>query len=188
MSNTLTPEFRVSWPKVFKPERNELNGKDEYSVQALFAPGTDMSKLVAAAQAALTKTWGEDKTKWPQNLKTPFKTQSATRIKDGKQVPNDGHVDGAPMLTLKTTQKPGVVDSQVQPILNEAEFYAGCYAIASVNASTYDQKGNRGVSFYLQNIQKVRDGDALAGRAKPENEFAPVSTPVSADKSATSLF
>lgn len=125
-----------------------------------------------------------------KGVKTTIKDQSETRVNaQGETVPNIGHVNGATYLTLKTTQKPGVVDQNVQPIISESEFYGGCWAIASVNASVYDQKGNRGVNFYLQNIQKVRDGEPLGGRARPEAEFAPISgTTESAPKSTNDLF
>lgn len=181
MANIHTPEFKVSWPKVFKPELNELSGKMEYSVVALFPKGADLSKLKAAAKALVEEKWGTDQSKWPKKadgspgIRLPFKKQSLTRLnKEGKTVDNPGHEEGAEMMDFKTTAKPGVVDQNVQPILSEAEFYAGCFAVASVRPFYYDTKGNRGVSFGLQNIQKTKEGDPLSGRARPETEFAPI--------------
>lgn len=181
MSNLMTPEFRVSWPKLFTPELNDQNGKMEYSVQALFPKGTDLSKLKAIAHQLVAEKWGPDQSKWPKKsngesaIGNPFKKQSLTRVnKEGKTVDNPGHVEGAEFMTFKTTQKPGVVDQNVQPIIAEQEFYAGCYAIASIRPFYYDTKGNRGVTFYLQNIQKTKEGDQLSGRPKPETEFAAI--------------
>lgn len=171
MANIKTPVFVSSYPKLFKPELNKLNNKNEYSVVALFKKGEDLSNLKKAAEEVLIENLGADKTKWPKNLKSPFRDQ-ADKEKEG--VMPAGHEKGAVFLTLKTTQKPGVVDSNVQPIIDEAEFYAGCHAIASVRAGYYDHAGNKGVAFYLQNIQKVKDGEPLSGRAKAETEFAPV--------------
>lgn len=180
MSNTITPEFRVSYPNVFKPKYNELAKKEEYSVVALFPKGADLSKLKATVQAAVEEKWGKDQAKWPKNLRLPFKVQSLTRVNaKGETVPNAGHVDGAIYLDLKSKTKPQVVDQQVQPIIEETEFYAGAWAIASVRAYAYDQAGNRGVSFGLVNIQKVREGEPLAGRSTPEMDFAPIAGAVS---------
>lgn len=177
MANINTPEFRVSYPNVFKPKRNDLNGKDEYSIVALFKKGQDLTALKAAAQKAIVDKWGPDKAKWPQNLRTPFRLQEErAKEVDGKRVLPAGHEEGAIFLNLKSSQRPGVVDQNVQDILDESQFYAGCYARASSNAYAYDQKGNRGVSFGLGNIQKMRDGEPLGNRAKPENDFAPVQT------------
>lgn len=177
-SNTAchTPKFRVSYPKVFKPEINKLSKQPEYSLVALFPKGADLSKLKAAAKEAIIKKWGADPNKWPDNLRTPFRDQKerAKKLDDGRRVLPDGYEEGAIYINLKSKQKPGVVDQNVQPILDETEFYAGCYAVASLNAYAYDQAGNRGVAFGLNNIQKVADGDPFSGRPKPEDDFAPI--------------
>ena len=177
MATVNTPHFRVSYPNVFKPKRNDLSGKDEYGLVALFKKGEDLSKLKAAAQKAITDKWGPDKNKWPANLRSPFRDQ-AERAKDvdGKRILPAGHEEGAIFINLKSAQRPGVVDQNVEQIIDESQFYAGCYAIASVNAYAYDQKGNRGVSFGLGNVQKVKDGEPLGNRARPEQEFAPIQT------------
>lgn len=191
MANVNTPEFRVSYPSVFKARKNDLNGKDEYSVVALFKKGQDLTQLKAAAQKAITDKWGPDKAKWPANLRSPFRDQ-AERAKDvdGKRVLPAGHEEGAIFLNLKSAQRPGVVDQNVQDILDESQFYAGCYARASINAYAYDQKGNRGVAFGLGNIQKMRDGEPLGNRAKPEQDFAPipVDNAVASTGSSTDIF
>lgn len=177
MANINTPTFRVSYPNVFKPKRNELNGQDEFSIVALFKKGEDLTALKTAAQKAIVDKWGPDKAKWPANLRSPFRLQEErAKEVDGKRILPAGHEEGAVFLNLKSKQRPGVVDQNVQDILEESQFYAGCYARASVNAYAYDQKGNRGVSFGLGNIQKVRDGDPLGNRAKPEQDFAPIAT------------
>lgn len=191
MANINTPVFRVSYPNVFKAKKNDLNGKDEFSIVALFKKGEDLSALKAAAQKAITDKWGPDKAKWPTNLRSPFRDQ-AERAKevDGKRILPAGHEEGAIFINLKSSQRPGVVDQNVQDILDESLFYAGCWARASVNAYAYDQKGNKGVSFGLGNIQKVRDGDPLGNRARPEQDFAPIAdtSTGTTPEDATSIF
>lgn len=173
MSNVMTPEFRVSYPNVFKAKKNDLNGKDEYSLVALFPKGADLSKLKAAAQAAIEKKWGTDRTKWPSQLKSPFRDQSERKIKGTDQLAA-GHEAGAIFINLKSSQKPGVVDQNLQDIINEQDFYPGCWARATITVYAYDQKGNRGVAFGLQNIQKTKEGDPLSGRMKAQAEFSPI--------------
>lgn len=191
MANVTTPNFRASYPQVFKPKKNDLNGKDEYSVVALFPKGADLNALKAAAEAAVVEKWGKDKSKWPQRLKSPFRDQGEkAKNVDGKMVLPAGYEEGAVFLTLKSTQRPGVVDQNVQNILDESQFYAGCWARATVRAYAYDQKGNQGVAFGLQNIQKVRDGDPLGGRTRAEDDFSPVDSGAAeaGTGDATSLF
>ena len=182
MSRVYTPEFRVSFPNVFKPRKNDLSGKEEYGVVALFPKGTDLTPLKNAAAEAAKKKWGD---KIPNNLKSPFRDQG-DREKDGV-LPN-GYEKGATFINLKSTTAPGVVDLTKgnRPIENPADFYAGCYAVATIEVFAYDQKGNRGISFGLGNIQKTRDGEPLGGRAPAAADFKPVE--MSADQPANSLF
>lgn len=165
MSETvMTPEFRVSFPAVFIPKKNDLNGKMEYSVVALFKKGENLDKLKAAAEAACKEKWGEDKAKWPKKLKSPFRDQGE---KDSA-----GYEDGAVFVTLKSNQKPGLVDAKLQDIIDDTEFYAGCWARATVRAFAWEGKSpdgkttvSWGVSLGLQNLQKTRDGEPLGYRA-----------------------
>lgn len=191
MSNIMTPQFRVSYPNVFKPKRNELNGKDEYSLVALFPKGADLSGLKKAAQEAIAEKWGPDQKKWPKNLRTPFRNQSEKATVDeatGRTVYPAGMEDGGIFMNLKSNQKPGLVNERVEDIISETEFYAGCWARATVRAYAYDNKGNCGVSFGLQNIQKMKDGEPLGSRTKPQDDFAPIEGAGEVGKDASSLF
>jgi hypothetical protein len=44
-----TPKFRVSYPHIFKPTFDTLKEAWEYSITALFPPGTDFSAMENAA-------------------------------------------------------------------------------------------------------------------------------------------
>lgn len=189
-----TPKFRVSYPKVFKPELNKLSKKMEYSLVALFANGQDLTAMYAAAEEALKEEFGENKAKWPKNLKNPFKKQEDRADVETGVLPS-GHEAGAIYMNLKSSQKPGLVDQQVQHITDESSFYAGCWAIASVNCKAYNFEDgvSTGVAFYLNNIQKVADGEPLSPRPSPEADFAPIAGAVAANgaakpKTANDLF
>lgn len=189
MSSIVTPTFRVSYPNVFEARKNPLSGKDEFSVEAVFEKGADLSKLKEAAQEALANQFGHDKSKWPQNLRNPFKDQALkAKDVDGQQVLPELYEEGAIYMNLRTANKPSVVDQNVQPILEKSEFYAGCYARASVSVYAYNKGGNAGVNFSLVNIQKVKDGDPLGGRTAPEEDFAPVQSAKAEASSGTDLF
>jgi hypothetical protein len=64
--------------------------------------------------------------------------------------------------------------------VDENGFYAGCYARATVTAYGYDRAGNIGVSFGLQGVQKLRDGEAFNGRKPVEEQFEALDGEVSA--------
>jgi hypothetical protein len=167
--NVLTPKFRVSFPNVFRPGKAMQVGKEpEYSITMLFPKGADLSALKKAAHEAVVDKWGADKEKWPKNLRNPFRDQGE------KEFP--GYEAGATFINAKSKQRPGLVDEKVQDIIEEHKFYPGCYARATVRAFAYDQQGNRGVSFGLQNVQKLADGEPLGGRTNPAQDFEPVAS------------
>lgn len=189
MANVLTPMFRVSYPNVFKAKLNEMSNKEEFSLVALFPKGTDLSSMQKAAKDAITEKWGADQKKWPKNLRSPFRLQDEKATEDeitGKKMYPAGMEEGGFFINLKSAQKPGLVDASVQDIISEADFYAGCYARATVRCYAYDAKGNCGVAFGLQNIQKMKDGDALGSRTRAQDDFAPIEG--AASTNASSLF
>jgi hypothetical protein len=191
MSNIMTPKFRVSFPNVFKARLNDQNGQMEFGVMAIFPAGADLTALKKAAQEAIVEKWGSDQKKWPKNLRSPFRKCEEKEYENdaGKMVLPPGMEPGGIYLNLKSRQKPGLVDANVQDIIDEKEFYAGCYARATVYAHAYEVKGNTGVSFWLQNVQKVGEGDPLGSRTKAQDDFAPISgAGTSEGASADSLF
>lgn len=192
MKPTLTPKFRVSFPNVFKPRLNDQNGKQEYSIVALFKKGENLDALKKLAQNAIEKKWGNDPKKWPVNLRSPFRLQEERR-KDG--VLPLGYEEGAVFVNLKSIQRPGLVDASVQDIIQETDFYAGCWARATVSAYAYGGPGTSfaaGVAFGLGNVQKMEEGVPLGGRTKPEDDFQAIQgapgTELGNPASANSIF
>lgn len=177
MDNVTTGKFRVSFPWVFRAQKAMTEGADpKYSITMLFPKGEDLTALKKAAHQAAVEKWGADMNKWPKGLRNPFRNQGEKEF--------EGYEDGAIFITATSKQRPGLVDAKVQDIIEEHEFYPGCYARASVRAFAYDQKGNRGVSFGLQNVQKLADGDPLGGRSRPSDDF---DAAVDADATAESV-
>jgi hypothetical protein len=169
--NVTTPVFRVSYPNLFQAKENKLSGKLEYSVQALFPKGADLSKMKAAAMAAGVKKWGEDTKKWPKQKNSPFRDQ-AERAKDGK-LPPECEAGGI-FMNFKSKDQPQVVDQQLNSVLDKTKVYAGCYAKANVTAFAYSQLGNSGISFSLNSVQFVKDGEPLGSRPRIEDAFQPI--------------
>lgn len=190
MANIITPEFRVSYPNVFKPQeikRDDGTTVHEYSLVALFPKGANLDALKKEVIRVMTDKFGPDRNQWPDNWRNPLRDQGEKKRidkatgkvilgEDGKPLLHDGCEAGAVFINMKSKQKPGVVDQNVQDIIDETQFYAGCWARASVSGYWYDHKGNRGVAFGLRNIQKLRDGEPLGGRTRPEDDFEPIDT------------
>ncbi len=159
----VTPEFRVSYPHLFKP--NAFRGQEpKFSLTMIFPKSTPLKDTMRkAAFAAAEEKWGA-KEKWPKKLRMPF------RDGDEEREGTDGYQD-AIFVSASSKTQPGLVNQSLQPILAEKDFYAGCYARAELIAFAYDTQGNRGVSFSLQNVQKLRDGKAFSGRKDAASVF-----------------
>lgn len=169
MDKVTTPEFRASFPAVIKPKMNNLSGNEEYSIQMVFEKSADLAPLKLMAKEAAIEKWGN---KIPEKLRSPFR--------DGDQYNDTAdnqreELAGKIFINCKSKQRPGLVDSELNAIQSESDFYGGCYARATLRAYAYDTKGNRGVAFGLLNVQKLRDGEPFSGKLKAEDDFSAIS-------------
>ena len=85
--------------------------------------------------------------------------------------PDDEAYAGSWFLNANSRQAPEVVDRKVQRILDQSEVYSGCYGQISVTFYGFNTNGNRGIAAGLGNIQKLRDGEPLGGKANAAEEF-----------------
>jgi Protein of unknown function (DUF2815) len=160
----ITPQFRVSFPHMFQPQKPMQEGAEaKYSITMLFEKSADLKAMKKAADLAGVEKWGADKSKWPKNLKTPFK--------DGDEKEDLMGYEGTTYVTARSKQMPGLINAKKEEIIDENEFYAGCYARASLIAFAYETKVNRGISFALLNVQKLKDGERFGGRSTAQNDF-----------------
>ena len=167
MTHTITPRGRVSFANVFKPKLNPLSNKQEYSLDLLFPKTQDISSIKNELRRVIADKWPGKDTK---GLRLPIKDGDGLK-QNGTAYPDEykGHV----FITFKSELQPGLVDAQRQPIIDPGEFYSGCYAIVHYRAAAYDHKANKGVSLWLNNVQKVAEGDPFGTRqAKAEDVFA----------------
>lgn len=194
-----TPVFRASFPQVFQAKAVVAGQEPKFSIAMLFpkvfteeycaqfkvTPASQLAllnNLKAAVNNAAVGKWGPDKAKWPKGLKSPWH--------DGTEKDYDGYDASVIYCSASSKIKPGVVDAKMQPIIEQNDFYGGCYAHATLTVFAYDNV-TKGVGFGLRNIQKVRDGEPFGGgSSKVEDDFAPIeapaSTPVLATASAAS--
>ncbi len=130
----------------------------------LFPKDADLTVLLTLVNNVMVEKFGPDKAKWPK-IRKPFRDQGEKAEK------YKGYEAGAVFSTATSNQKPGLLDVTGKRITEPLEFYAGCYAMATVRAFYYKNTGNEGVAFGLSNIMKTRDGENIGGRASAEDEF-----------------
>lgn len=171
-TKVITGKVRLSYVHLFEPYSNDPDQPEKYSC-AILVPKSDKKTIKAiqdAQQAALEQ--GKDSRfngKIPNNWKNTFRDGDEEADLD-RNPEYAGHY----FMNVSSKTKPGIVDKDVQPILDSTEIYSGCYARVSINAFPYSTSGNKGVSFGLNHVQKLADGDFLGGRSKAEDDFEAV--------------
>ncbi|WP_178564028.1 DUF2815 family protein [Clostridium fessum] len=156
---------RFSYLHCWEPD--SVNGGDpKYSVSAIVSKKD--TATVNAIKAAIEQAKKDSVSKWggkvPANLKLPLRDGDIDR-------PDDEAYAGCYFFNANSRQAPQVVDSKVQPILDQSEVYSGCYGKISVTFYGYNSNGNRGIAAGLGNIQKLKDGESLGGRTSAADDF-----------------
>ena len=165
------PNTRWSYANVWEPKAIN-GGTPKYSV-SLIIPKSDtvtINKIKAAIEAAYKE--GEAKLKG-NGRSVPALSVLKTPLRDGDvERPDDEAYANAYFVNANSTTAPGIVDADRQPILERSEVYSGVYGRASINFYAFNSNGNKGIACGLNNLQKVRDGEPLGGKSRPEDDFA----------------
>lgn len=163
MSKLVTPEFRGSFVHLLEPHaiKGVEGAKARYQI-TIPLPKKDVfwTKLNALIDDTAKGKWG----KIPPKMKSPVK---------------DGDIEGRPELvgcfSIQATSgnKPGIVNESLNPIMDANEIYSGAYYRASIRAYAWDHPtGGKGVSIALDNVMKVKDGEAFSGKVDAADDFA----------------
>jgi len=165
----ITPEAILSYPHLFQPQAAEEGKPEKYSCALVFTADADLTEMRKAAVKVAKEKWPEVKKGSNGNLVVPGK--HAVKMPFRTDAEAKGYPEGSTFMNVRSNKRPGIVDQQVQPITDEEKMYPGAVVRASVRPFAYDTQGNRGVSFALNNIQLLRDGERLDSRVAPEEDF-----------------
>ena len=164
-------DTRWSYCNVWEPKA--INGGTPKFSVSLLIPKSDtatVKKIRAAIEAAYRE--GEAKLKGSSRTVPPLNTLKMP-LRDGDtERPDDPTYAGHYFINANSATAPGIVDADCQPILTRSEVYSGVYGRASISFYAFNSNGNRGIACGLNNLQKIRDGEPLGGRASAESDFA----------------
>lgn len=162
---------RISYPALFEPKENP-SGAMKYSC-SLLIPKTDTEGVKAframiekAKQTGKEKLW---KGKIPKFRYEPMRDgdeELESGEKTGKEY--EGHY----FVNCSSNDPPGVVGKDAKPLFDQTAIFAGCYVRGDINPFPYDNSGNKGIGWGLNNIMFIREGERLDGRQKAEDAFA----------------
>lgn len=163
--NVILKNVIISYPNLVTAVEDD-KGVKKFGAMFITTPQTNIADLQAAETAAAKDFFGAETAAEMQDdgsLKSTWRRSKADQKKVGSPT---GYINA------RSTKRPGVVDRAAKPILDvEEEVYPGCLVNVSLFAFGYENSGNTGITFGLNNVQKVKDGTRLDGRKAAEEEF-----------------
>ena len=153
--------------------RASINGgTPKYSV-SLIIPKSD-TRTVAKIKAAIEAAYQEGQAKLKGNGRSvPPLSAIKTPLRDGDvERPDDPAYANAYFINANSATAPGIVDADRNPVLTRSEVYSGVYGRASINLYAFNSNGNKGIACGLNNLQLIRPGEPLGGKASAEADFA----------------
>lgn len=167
-TKVVTGKVRFCYANVFEPTTINEGDTPKYNI-CILIPKTDtktldaVTKAIEAAKIAGKAKIADKNGKIPSTLKTP--------LRDGDEERSDDPAyEGMMFLNANSTRKPSIVDKDLNPIMSQEEFYSGCYGRASVNFYAFNVQ-SKGIACGLNNLQKLEDGEPLAGGSTAEEDF-----------------
>lgn len=174
--NLITPPAILSYAYIYKAQEPQNEGeKAKFGCTLVFVPEAQkdprFKALKVEALRVARAAWGAEADEMIRagKLNWPF-------LSGDPQYP-----EGSVFIRPRSESRPGVVGTQIDPLTGKLEeigddgrLYSGCHVLASVSCYKYDKKMNKGVTFGLGNLQKLRDGERLDGRTKAVDDFSPV--------------
>ena len=163
----VTGKCRLSYEHIFEPSSIDGTSPAKYSACIIIRKDdtVTLKKLeqaeAAAIQEGIKSKW---KGKRPPKLKTPLRDGDVDRE-------GDEAFAGCWFINANANRQPGIVDLALNPIIDREEVYSGCYCRFSVNLYPFSTNGNNGVAVGLNTVQKVADGERLAGGSRAEDDF-----------------
>ena len=174
----ISPRGRISFPHLVKPNDGGEFPDGKYKATLLMPKAsTDTAVLKAKMIEVAKKAWPGKPLK---DIKWAIQDGDKKFTKTGE--PLAGY-PGNWFITCKSVRRPGCIDS-LKNNIDAVEVYAGCWARFSVTPGSYESTetvkqpdGSRvtetlyGVTLYLNNVQKLEEGEALVGNRDPRADF-----------------
>ena len=164
----LTPVGEAAHVFVFKPQppmEGSTNKEPSYSLTILWDENDkSLARLEKAILDVATAKFGA---KAKQMLE---KGQLKNPLRSGDET-NQEWKHGKKFLTARTTDRPEVVDENLDDIINTSDFYGGCECRMDIWLYAFDKAGNKGVAAILNSTQKKGDGERKGGRRSASEAY-----------------
>ena len=167
-TKVITGKVRFCYVNVFEPTAMNEGDTPRYNICVLI-PKSDtatidkIKKAIEAAKGAGKAKLADKNGRIPANLKLP--------LRDGdEERPDDPAFENHYFINANSMHQPSIVDRSLNPIMSRDEFYSGCYGRVSINFYAFNVS-SKGIAAGLNNLQKLEDGEMLAGGSTAEEDF-----------------
>lgn len=167
-TKVVTGKVRFCYVNVFEPTAMNEGDTPKYNI-CILIPKSDtatidkIKKAIEAAKEAGKAKLADKNGRIPTNLKLP--------LRDGdEERPDDPAFEDHYFINANSMRQPSIVDRSLNPIMSRDEFYSGCYGRASINFYAFNVS-SKGIAAGLNNLQKLEDGEMLAGSSTAEEDF-----------------
>ena len=167
-TKVVTGKVRFCYVNVFEPTAMNEGDTPKYNI-CILIPKSDtatidkIKKAIEAAKEAGKAKLADKNGRIPANLKLP--------LRDGdEERPDDPVFEDHYFINANSMRQPSIVDRSLNPIMSRDEFYSGCYGRASINFYAFNVS-SKGIAAGLNNLQKLEDGEMLAGGSTAEEDF-----------------
>ena len=167
-TKVVTGKVRFSYANVFEPKAVNDDETPKYSVCVIISKDDKKTldaihKAIEAAKQAGKAKLADKNGRIPSNIKTP--------LRDGDDERGDDPAfENSYFLNCSSNRRPSIVDKDLAPIMDREEFYSGCYGRVSLNFYAFNVQ-SKGIAAGLNNIQKLSDGERLAGGSSADEDF-----------------
>lgn len=169
-TKVVTGKVRFCYVSVFEPTAMNEGDTPKYSICILISKNDKatldkINKAIAAAKEAGKAKLANKNGQLPADaaLKLPLRDGDAERA-------DDPAFENCYFINANSNRKPSIVDCDLNPIMEKEEFYSGCYGRASINFYAFNVS-SKGIAAGLNNLQKLEDGEMLAGGSTAEEDF-----------------
>lgn len=169
-TKVVTGKVRFCYVNVFEPTAMNEDDTPKYNICILISKDDKatldkINKAIAAAKEAGKAKLANKNGQLPADaaLKLPLRDGDAERA-------DDPAFENCYFINANSNRKPSIVDRDLNPIMEKEEFYSGCYGRASINFYAFNVS-SKGIAAGLNNLQKLEDGEMLAGGSTAEEDF-----------------
>lgn len=167
-TKVVTGKVRFCYVNLFKPVAMNEGEAEKYSV-CIVIPKRDtvtiekINRAIEAAKIAGKAKLADKNGKIPLNIKIPLRDGDIDRA-------DDPAFENSYFINCSCLRRPGVVDLNLDPIMDPEEVYSGCYGRVSINFYAFNAN-SKGIAAGLNNVQKLEEGERLAGNSTPDSDF-----------------